>query len=412
MATDNEQNLTDYYANAAGGGLRFETAPFRRLQFGVSGFYIFNIGSSDLSQVDFLSGQTNRYEIGLFDIENPRNKKDLDRLEELYLRYHHKQLKITFGRQLINSPFINLQDGRMRPTGVEGLWIEASPHKKLKLEGGILYAISPRSTTRWYYVGESIGVYQGGVSESGTKSKYGGNTESNYVINTGIQYQPNNQLQLKAWNLFVDNIFNTTLLQADYKYPLNNKTALLIAAQNITQSAIGNGGNIDPALAYISKQSTAFTYGARIGIKQAKFEINANYNRITASSRYLMPREWGRDPFFTFMPRERNEGMGDVHAFVLKSNAAFYQSSLKVGLSLGHFKTPHVSNTRLNKYGLPSYLQVNADLRYSFDGFFKGLDVQFMPVLKIRTGDDLQKKRFVHNKNNMVLYNLVLNYHF
>jgi hypothetical protein len=30
-------------------------------------------------------------------------------------------------------------------------------------------------------------------------------------------------------------------------------------------------------------------------------EITLN-NRITAKGRYLMPREWGRDPFYTLCP--------------------------------------------------------------------------------------------------------------
>ena len=30
---------------------------------------------------------------------------------------------------------------------------------------------------------------------------------------------------------------------------------------------------------------------------------------------FLMPREWGREPFYTFLPRERNEGLGGVNAW-------------------------------------------------------------------------------------------------
>ena len=89
MNTVNEGSLTDYYANAAGGGLRFETAKFHNFQFGISGFYIFNIGSSDMTKADPISGQLNRYEIGLFDLEDPLNKGDIDRLEEFYLKYHN-----------------------------------------------------------------------------------------------------------------------------------------------------------------------------------------------------------------------------------------------------------------------------------------------------------------------------------
>ena len=57
-----------------------------------------------------------------------------------------------------------------------------------------------------------------------------------------------------------------------------------------------------------------------MGWKNNRWETTLNYNRITTHGRYLMPREWGRDPFFTFFPRERNEGLGDVHAIVGKLN--------------------------------------------------------------------------------------------
>ena len=60
MSTQNQEGLTDYYANAAGGGLRFETAKFHGFQFAISGFYTFNIGSSDLGKKDSASGQSNR----------------------------------------------------------------------------------------------------------------------------------------------------------------------------------------------------------------------------------------------------------------------------------------------------------------------------------------------------------------
>lgn len=159
MSTQNKQLLTDYYAHAAGGGLRYETAKFHGFQFAVSGFYTYNIGSSDLGKTDSSTGQSNRYEIALFDVEDPYNKDDNDRLEELYLKYNYKTSSITFGKQLLNTPFINLQDGRMRPTGVEGIWLELNEIKKMKIEGGWLYAMSPRATTKFYGVGKSIGLY-------------------------------------------------------------------------------------------------------------------------------------------------------------------------------------------------------------------------------------------------------------
>jgi hypothetical protein len=36
----------------------------------------------------------------------------------------------------------------MRPSVVEGLWMELNPGKKIKIESGFLYNFSPRSTTK------------------------------------------------------------------------------------------------------------------------------------------------------------------------------------------------------------------------------------------------------------------------
>ena len=146
MATDNAAGLTDYVANAVGGQLRYESAPYHRLQFAVGSQFIYNLAATDLAQADSLTGQPNRYEIGLYDIAHPGEYRDLYRLEELYLKYATPTLSLRVGKQLINTPLINLQDGRMRPTAVEGVWADWQPMKALHLEGGWLYRISPRST--------------------------------------------------------------------------------------------------------------------------------------------------------------------------------------------------------------------------------------------------------------------------
>ena len=50
----------------------------------------------------------NRYEIGLFDHENQSNKEEIDRLEELFIKYNFRKSFVTFGKGLLNTPFINL----------------------------------------------------------------------------------------------------------------------------------------------------------------------------------------------------------------------------------------------------------------------------------------------------------------
>lgn len=413
MATDNRKGLTDFYANAAGGGIRFETARFKRFQFAVSGFYSFNMGSSDFNKKDSVTNLGSRYETSLFDIEDPNNKKDLDRLEELYLKYHFNHASITWGRQLINTPFINLQDGRMRPTGVEGVWLVTNKEKKTRWEGGLLYAISPRGTVNWYKMGESLGLYPSGLNTDGTKAGYPGHMEVKQVSILGVKRDIGKNKVLQGWDIWVPNVFNAAMLQLDIDILTANKNEnFYVGVQALKQHALANGGNEDPAKRFIEKGSGAFTYGARFGFKNQRWDYSINYNRITKEGRYLMPREWGRDPFFTFMPRERNEGFGDVHAIVAKAAYAIPQKRWKLNLAAGYFDMPDISNPVLNKFGMPSYWQVNADVRYAFTGLLQGMDAQLLIVGKMNQGNLYNNPKNEINKVNMVLYNFVLNYHF
>ncbi len=86
----NQQSEPEY-AQAIGGGIQFKTQPIQHLSAGVSGFFVFNAFSSDLTQPHPLSKTYNRYELGLFDITDPANTNDLDRLEELFVEYKKKR---------------------------------------------------------------------------------------------------------------------------------------------------------------------------------------------------------------------------------------------------------------------------------------------------------------------------------
>lgn len=412
MATDNRAGLTDYFANAAGGGLGYETGKFHGFQLGVSGFYVFNIGSSDLSAKDSLTNQPNRYEIGLFDIQDGKNKYNMALLQELYLKYNFKKSYVQFGKILVNTPFINLQDGRMRPTVTEGLWFEVNELKNTKISGGFLYGISPRSTNKWFRGGSSIGVYPNGISPNGTAANYGGNIKSAGTAVLGIQYSPKPFVQIQLWDFFIENVLNTAMLQTDFTFKLKNQSSLFTGLQFIRQDAVNQGGNPDPSKTYTAAGSKSMSIGGTFGWKNKNFNTSLNYNHITGDGRYLFPREWGRDPFYTFLPRERNEGAGNSHALIGKFSYNAPKIRLKTSLGGGYILMPDVKNTRLNKYGMPSYAQVNADIRYSFAGPLKGFDLQVLIMGKIKGGETYNNPRFEFNKVNMMLYNLVLNYHF
>ncbi len=410
MGTDNESGLTDYFANAAGGGLKFETAKFKGFQLGISGFFTFNLGSSPFLKPDPATNQFSRYEIGLFDVEDPSNKSDIDRLEELYLKYSFRQSSVTLGKQLINTPFINLQDGRMRPTEVNGIWLDHQM-KKTRIEGGVLYQISPRGTVKWYSVGESIGVYSTGINIDGSKSEYKGNTETRVVAMIGINHKPKENISLQFWHIYTENIFNAGFIQAEFEKKLTEKHRLSAGIQLLQQYRVGNGGNKEEVKRYMQDES-AFAFGGKVEWQYDKWKSSFNFNRITSHGRYTMPREWGRDPFYTFMPRERNEGLADAYAYVLKTGRSFPKQRVNTSVALGYFKLPSVYHYAANKYGMPSYNQLNVDIRHKFKGLFTGLEAQLLYVYKGKATDEAIENKFIINRVNMSLWNLVLNYNF
>jgi hypothetical protein len=414
MATLNQGDLLDSYANGIGAGMHYKSRPWKGFHAGLGGFFIFNLFSSDMQAREERAGNApNRYEIGLFDVENPKNKTDLDRLEELYVAYDYKSFSAQVGRLVLNTPYINPQDGRMRPTVQEGLLLKFAPVRlKIELEAAYLWGISPRSTVRFAPVGHTIGLYPQGVRTDGKRNDYLGHQHSKGIFYGDLKYKPLKGLELRLFNQYVENIFNTALFQIEYLPKKKNGTAPIFGFQYHLQNKVGNGGNPDPELAYYEGQQKAQVLSSRIGLAYQNHTLMLNYSHITDDGRFLAPREWGRDPFYTFLPRERNEGLGGVHAATVNYRSVWWDKKFIFSVGYGYYQLPDVRNFRLNKYGMPSYHQLNLDLRYKFHKFLQGLESQLLIVHKRNAGETYQDLRFVFNKVNMTNFNFVLNYHF
>lgn len=415
MRTHNHRkDLTDYYANALGGAFGYETANFRGFQAGFTGSFVQNTWSSDFTKPDSLTGQFNRYEIGLFDIENP-TQSFIGRLDELYLSYHWKKSKITFGKQKLTTPWLNPQDGRMRPNFQEGLYVDFQEFKNFRIELGFIYKFVVRSTEFWLTIPQSIGQYPAGITPDGVRSGYRNNLKSTGLGILGISYNITSNIKTQIWNYYTENVFNTSFWQTEAEIPLKkekNTQKAIIGMQLHWQTALNEGGNPDQALTYIPKGQQNWAFSSRIGWKNKQSQLSLNYTRIGNQGRFLFPREWGRDAFYTFLPRERNEGYGDVNAFMLQWGHNFLKNRLRMELSYGHYYLPSVRNSFLNKYGFPSYNQINVNFVYRFKGILEGLQGQFLYVYKGKLGETYENPRFEFNKVNMSLYNFILNYNF
>jgi hypothetical protein len=228
----------------------------------------------------------------------------------------------------------------------------------------------------------------------------------------GAVNKPNNWLKLTSYNMFVENVFNSLLVQADVDYKIKSSLSSFVGGfQYIRQDRIKNGGNEDLTKSYMQEaRSNAFSF--RTGWKNKNFIASLNYTHVTDHGRHLAPREWGRESLYTFIPRERTEGFGGAHAALAKLQYKTNNKKIEGYIGAGYYKMPDVKNFRLNKYGLPSYFHINVYFDYHFDKFLEGLDFQVLLTTKLNNGDYHNDISYLFNQSDLFHTTVRLNYHF
>ncbi len=202
------------------------------------------------------------------------------------------------------------------------------------------------------------------------------------------------------------------MIQADGEWNIGEERKLIRRLQYVFQHPIKAGGHQVPLLTYFDKRHRAQIFSMRTGVRKRETTIQVNATRITADGRFLMPREWGREPFYTFMPRERNEGAGDVKAISFNFIRQFPHKNIRVEGGYGYYDLPDVRNSRFNKYQMPSYHQFLMNIRYKFTGFLSGLNAEILYVYKKNSAETYGDFRYVINKVDMQHADIILNYKF
>lgn len=405
MFTDNQAGLSDYNGLGIGAGISYRTPKFKGFSAGMSGYFISNVLSSDFTQVDEVTQNPNRYELGLFDVTNPSNKYELTRLEELWLRFDTKKSSVRIGKYVPQNLFINGQDGRMRPTMVQGLQVKTTFGKN-EVEVQLINKIAPRSTVKWYSVAESFGIYPEGRNPDGTPSAYFQQTKTPGIAIAELTNKSIKNTSVLAGSITVPNVFQTYYFNPEF----SNKK-LFAGIMIVGQHPLGNGGNDLAANKYANTADKSLIVSGQIGKKIQKYSIDFNFTTIRSAGRFLMPREWGREPFYTFMPRERNEGAGNVNAISVNGKVSV-SPQFKILTAYGKFYLPDAANAAQNKYALPSYNQFNMMLNYSFKNNLNGLIIRGLYVRKDLMDKNIENPKFIFNKTNLSLYNLILDFSF
>jgi hypothetical protein len=369
-----------------------------------------------LDYVDPIAGQDARYEHQLFDLLNPSNHTDLDRMEELYIAYHFGSSQIKLGKIDIYSPLINRQDTRMKSYVIRGIWGEIHEFEKLHFDFGVFDKASARSTTHWSSLAHVIGLYNPGYTTDGHEAHFHGHLKTRGIGMLGATYKFHDHGSLQVWNYHMDNLSNTTFAQLDFSPELSEDQHLVFGLQAQRQFGVGNGGSEDAEFRYYGQDERSLLLSSRVGFESEKFLVNANYTHITDEGRFIFPQELGREQLYTTIARSRLEGMGGAHA--VSANVEFRDvifKNFKVHLSAGQVHTPGGENYTLNKYGTVSYNQFNVDLRYRvhMDSFLDGLRFRFLYVVRDNMEDRYDERPdILFNSYKMHHFNLIANIEF
>ncbi|SMG29674.1 outer membrane porin, OprD family [Marivirga sericea] len=379
---------SQHFSGAAGlgGRIYYHSAYWHGFQIGIGGIYTYNILSTDLSNTTE-SFYLPKWERQLFDLEDPDNKHDLDRLEELFIKYRHKDSYVKIGKMLLNTPLVNPQDSRMKPSAFQGIWIDWNEGHRFEINGGFFNKVSPRSTTEWIEISESINLYDHLLDPD----------SSHYVMDTkglliaGGHYIPNEKISFHSWQYLIENISFITFNQIEYQ-----ESKVKLGLQYYFQNAVNENH-------YLDQDHIAHKISGQIKWTEDKWQLS--YNQTANLSDYAMkfPSEWGAEPFYTFISRHRIMGLEQINSRALKLDIQPFNNweSLNIGLYGVHssFSQSKASN---------SMTQLSLDIQTHFKGNWKALKLRFLNSYFITDGfseNDFLYESIYHSQ-------LILNYRF
>jgi hypothetical protein len=432
MIEDNQAPLYDYEATALGGKLLYQTPQWGSFQ-GAVGLYTTHFINDNISPSNVeprASNKNSRYVVGLVD-STDYDASSVTNIGEAYIRYLYEKNSITLGRMKLDTPFVNPQDGRMIPTFEQGIWFTSALMGGWSLQGGHINAFWNRNTPEWKSVEDSLGYgYEMGNSSLAVTvaGNYYQNTSSDGLFIGNIHYETKNGFRFDVWDYYLENVFNLGYVEANYLHPFG-VVELSYALQYIDERQSGDGGNgednLNPtnaikAKSYMQEGEKSKTYGVKTAIKYEKSKLTLAYNQTTDEGRFLFPREWGKEPLFTFQKRERSDGSGNCSAWLMMLEHDFSDlglNGLDVMAGYGEYTKTDPKEWRYNKYGTPSYAQWNIDVFYRFGGVLKGLKAEYLLARKVSRGETYQvagasEYNFIFRKNGMTLHNFILNYDF
>jgi len=405
MNTINEGELKDYYTNATGIALNYKTKPLYGFSAGVHFRSVFKTFGVSLSQEDPLAGAAAKWEYELYDLLEKGNYKDLNKVQELYLKYQYESSYFSIGRiETEYTPLINNSDGRMGPFAHQGAWWHHQWNENSSLDLGFINAISPRSTTNWFFLNEGIGLFSNGFLPNGDIANYRNYTNSEGLGVFKYTYSKAN-LNFKLYDIYIHNVLNTLWLETDYS--INN---WCLGLQYVLQHGAGSQKDLPLQNQYIRKGENGQVFSSELSWSTYNWSLSFAYSHLFNTGRFLFPKELGRDRFYTSIPRSRMEGLGDATAAVLKIGKSYPKSNLDLFFEFQSIKGLELEEFTFNKYNKDDSFQINSIINFNAERFLQGLSFEALLVYRQNLNDTTNEAIF--NRSNFLQLNFMTYFQF
>lgn len=412
MATIHEGNLSDYWTHAIGGALRYETAEWNGLSFGVKGIFTFEAFGMDLTEKDELIDRSAKWEKELYDVNRPGENTDLDRLEELFVRYSIGESDVRIGKIDINQgPLLLRRDGRMKPFAFRGAWAQINEFEGHELTIGYIDGVSPRGMTEWFSLNEAIGLLGNGRQPDGSPADYQDGTGIDWIAVIGIRKDLRENLKLSFWNYLFDKDMDIAWFQADYR-----QGQWIAGLQYVHQSALAGQDDLEYSSRFIQEDESADLLSLRLGIapEKSNWEFTTAYLHAFDNGRFLFPKELGREDFYVSHPRFWIDGLGKTDVYMVQAeykSPSKKKGRFKMKARFSQLDAPAQDDFRFNKYAQPSIYQAMVFPRYEFHSSLEGVELGLLYVWKIDREDERPANEQFY-RTDLHHLNLVLNIDF
>lgn len=410
MLTQNHGKLKDYYTNASGGALSYQTAYLKGFALGVKGIFSYNTFGNDLISPDETVNKTAKWELELYDVNRPTVKHDLDRLEELYIKYKSKYFKAQIGKIDINKgPLLLRRDGRMKPFVFQGLWTEYQK-SKITFNFGLINKVSPRGMTEWFSLNEAIGLNNNGFTYDGNAAHYHEHANTMGLLVASIEQQFSSNFISKIYSYSLHNITQTTWIENEWQ-----KNGWFLGTQLVHQTAMPKQKTLPHELRYKKSNNAtlAISFKLEKELKQIHQKISLAYLRVGGEGRFLYPKEMSRENFYVSQPRSWVDGFGDLHVYQIGTEYHFQnQKDISASFFTAYFDTPNSNDFANNKYGVKAYWQNTLSINYHFHQFLEGLEFTLLLINRSSPFDHNLSENQNFYRNNFNHINFIINLNF